>query len=102
MITDNSGLSAVGLALLRRNRDKLLPPVSLELKAMGGKQVMVLTGPADSFWSSSFGWGRADERSKALFTALDELGCPMPLEQIQGLDIEGDHTFRGIRWAIKE
>ena len=102
MITDNSGLSAVGLALLRRNRDKLFPPVRLELMAVGGNQVMVLTGPTDSFRSSSFGWGRADERSKALFMALDELGCPMPLEQIQGLDIEEDHTFWGVRWAIKE
>ncbi len=102
MITDNSGLSAVGMALLRRNKDKLLPPVSLELKLMGGKQVMVLTGSTDSFWSSSFGWGRADERAKALCAALDELGCPMPLEQIQGLDPEGDHTFRGFRWATKD
>ncbi|KKM68812.1 hypothetical protein LCGC14_1457100 [marine sediment metagenome] len=102
MITDGSGLSVVGLALLRRNKDKLLPPVSLELKVMGGKQVMLLTGTTDSFWSSSFGWGRADERSQALFTALDELGCPMPLEQIQLLDPDGDHTFRGARWATQD
>ena len=49
MIKDNSGLSKVGLALLRKNLDKLAPPKQIELKVRGEQQVIIVTGPADSF-----------------------------------------------------
>jgi len=84
MITDWSGLSKVGLALLRANRDKLIPPKRIELKIRGDQQVLVVTGPLETFEESvSFGWGRADERTKALSEGLEELGWPLPLETLQ-------------------
>ena len=83
MITDKSGLSRVGLALLRANRDKLTPPTRIELKIRGEQQLLVVTGPQATFESTSFGWGRADERTEALWAAVAELGWPLPLETLQ-------------------
>jgi len=83
MITDKSGLSKVGLALLRANRDKLTPPTRIELKIRGEQQVLVVTGPQATFESASFGWGRADERTKALSEALGYLGWPQPPEMLK-------------------
>ena len=94
MITDKSGLSKVGLALLRANRDKLTPPTRIDLKIRGEQQVLVVTGPQATFESTSFGWGRADERAKALSEALAELGCPLPLEEVQSLDPEAGHLIK--------
>ena len=83
MIKDTSGLSRVGLTLLRNNLDKLTPTKSIELKVRGDRQVVIITGPVDSFESSSFGWGRADERTKALAEATAALGWPLPVETLQ-------------------
>jgi len=83
MITDQSGLSTVGLALLRANRDRLVPPMRIELKIRGVQQVLVVTGPQETFESASFGWGRADERTKALAEATAVLGCPLPVGALQ-------------------
>ncbi len=94
MIADKSGLSAVGMALLRRNLDKLTPPSQLELHVRGDKQVLVVTGPEETFESSSFGWGRADDHTKALSEALDVLGWQLPLEEVQALDPEKDHVIK--------
>ncbi len=94
MISDNSGLSAVGMAVLRRNLDKLTPPLRLELKLAGDKQVLIVRGPGETFETSSFGWGRAGQRAKALAEALTELGWPLPLEEIQSLDPETDHLIK--------
>jgi len=83
MIRDTSGLSKVGLALLRRNLGKLTPTESIELKVRGEQQVVIVTGPNDSFESNSFGWGRADERTKALAEAAAALGWPLPYDEFQ-------------------
>ena len=83
MIKDTSGLSKVGLALLRNNLDKLTPPRSIELKVRGEQQVLIVSGPGDSFESNSFGWGRADGRTKALAEAAAALGWPLPYEEFQ-------------------
>ena len=85
MIKDNSGLSKVGLALLRKNLDKLTPTKSIELKVRGEQQIVIVTGPMDSFESSSFGWGRADGRTKALAEAAAALGWPLPIETFQDI-----------------
>jgi len=85
MIKDTSRLSKVGLALLRKNLEKLTPTESLELKVKGEQQVVIVSGPADSFESNSFGWGRADERTKALAEAAGALGWPLPVETFQKL-----------------
>jgi len=83
MITDRSGLTKVGLALLRANRDRLTPPKRIELKVRGDKQVLVVTGPQETFESASFGWGRPDERTRALSEATAELGWALPPEELQ-------------------
>jgi len=85
MIKDTSRLSKVGLALLRRNLEKLTPTGSIELKVRGEQQVVIVSGPSDSFESNSFGWGRADERTKALAEAAAALGWPLPVETFQEL-----------------
>ena len=65
MITDKSGIPAVGLALLRANLAKLTPTKSVELKG----KMLVVVGPEESFESASFPPGSA-----ALATALELLG----------------------------
>ena len=93
MIKDNSGLSKVGLALLRKNLDKLASPKQIELKVRGEQQVIIVTGPADSFESNSFGWGRADGRTKALAEAAAALGWPLPIETFQDIPFNEDRLI---------
>jgi hypothetical protein len=83
MITDESGISSVGLALLKLYRNVLTPPEKIELKVQGKNQFLVVTGPKDTLVSNSFGWGRPDERTNALFRATVDLGLPLPLEMLQ-------------------
>jgi len=83
IIEENSSQSSTGLAVLRHYRDKLTPLVQINLKVMDGQQVLVVTGPRDTLVSNSFGWGRADERTKALCQATSVLGWPVPLEVFQ-------------------
>jgi len=94
MIKDTSGLSNVGLALLRKNLDKLTQPRSIELKVRGEQQVLIVSGPGDSFESNSFGWGRADERTKALAEAVKALGWPLPYEEFQKLPANEDRLIK--------
>ncbi len=93
MIKDTSGLSKVGLALLRNNLGKLTPTKSIELKIRGEQQIVIVTGPLDSFESSSFGWGRADERTKALAEAAAVLGWPLPVEMFQDMPFNEDRLI---------
>ena len=93
MIKDNSGLSKVGLALLRKNLDKLAPPKQIELKVRGEQQVIIVTGPADSFESNSFGWGRAGEHTNALAEAAAALGWPLPVETFQDIPFNEDRLI---------
>ena len=83
MITDKSGVSSVGLGLLQVYRDVLTPPQKIELKVRGKDQFLVVTGPKDTLVSNSFGWGRPDERTNALFRATVYLGLPLPLAMLQ-------------------
>jgi len=94
LIRDNSGLSKVGLALLRKNLDKLSPPKSVELKIRGEQQVVIVYGPYDTFESNSFGWGRDDDRTKALAEAVAILGWPLPFETIRELDPTADRIIK--------
>jgi len=94
LIRDNSGLSKVGLALLRKNRDKLTPPKSVELKIRGEQQVVIVYGPYDMFESNSFGWGRDDDRTKALAEAVATLGWPLPFETIREFDSTEDRIIK--------
>lgn len=94
MITDRSGLTKVGLALLRANRDKLTPPKRVELKIRGDTQVLIVTGPQETFESASFGWGRANERTEALSEALAELGWPLTLETLQEMPAGEDRLIK--------
>lgn len=94
MIRDTSGLSKVGLALIRKNLDKLTPPRSIYLKVRGEQQVLIVSGPGDSFESNSFGWGRADERTKALAEAAEALGWPLPYEEFQKLPTNEDRLIK--------
>ncbi|KKN22115.1 hypothetical protein LCGC14_0918630 [marine sediment metagenome] len=71
MIKDNSGLPAVGLALLRANLHRLTPAKSVEMKG----KMLVVVGPEESFESTSFPPGSA-----ALATALGLLGLPRYIE----------------------
>ena len=87
MITDRSGLSKVGLALLRKNLDKLTPPRSIELKIRGQQQVVIVYGPYEVFESNSFGWGRVSE-------AVKSLGWPLPLEEVEKLDPGNDQVIK--------
>jgi len=84
----------VGLALLRRNLDKLTPTKSIELKVRGEQQVIIVSGPGDSFESNSFGWGRADERTKALAEAAAVLGWPLPYEEFQDMPVNEDRLIK--------
>ena len=93
LIRDNSGLSKVGLALLRKNLDKLSPPKSVELKIRGEQQVVIVYGPYDMFESNSFGWGRDNDRTKALAEAVAILGWPLPFETIRELDPTADRII---------
>jgi len=93
VIKDTSGLSKVGLALLRKNLDKLTPAKSIELKVRGEQQIVIVTGPMDSFESSSFGWGRADERTKALAEAAAALGWPLPVETFHDIPFNEDRLI---------
>jgi len=47
----------------------------------------------DSFESSSFGWGRADERTKALAEAAAGLGWPLPVETFQDIPFNEDRLI---------
>jgi len=94
MIKDTSGLNKVGLALLRRNLDKLTPTKSIELKVRGEQQVLIVSGPSDSFESNSFGWGRADERTKALAEAAAALGWPLAYEEFQKIPFNEDRLIK--------
>jgi len=94
MIKDASGLSKVGLALLRNNLDKLAPAKSIELKIRGEQQIVIVTGPMDSFESCSFGWGRADERTTSLAKAAAALGWPLPVETFQDFPASEDHLIK--------
>lgn len=94
MITDRSGLSKVGLALLRNNLDKLTPARSIELKIRGEQQVVIVYGPYEVFESNSFGWGRDDDRTKALSEAVTSLGWPLPLEELSKLEPDKDQLIR--------
>ena len=94
MITDRSGLSKVGLALLSKNLDKLTPPRQIELKTRGEQQVVIVYGPYEVFESSSFGWGRDDDRTKALSEALKSLGWPLPLDELRSLEPDKDQLIR--------
>lgn len=94
MIKDGSGLSKVGLALLRKNQDKLCPPRQIELKLRGEQQVLVVAGQNDTFESNSFGWGRADGKTKALSEAVAKLGWPLSLEELEKLDPNKDHLIK--------
>jgi len=82
-ITDYSGQSSVGIATLRLYLDKLTPPVQLDLKVLQGQQVLVVTGPKATLVSNSFGWGRLDERTRALSQATAILGWPVSSEVFQ-------------------
>ena len=93
MITDKSGLSKVGLALLRKNLDKLTPAKSIELKRRGEQQVVIVMGPEDSFESNSFGWGRADERTRALAEAAEALGWPLSVETFQKIPFDEERLI---------
>ena len=93
MIRDNSGLSKVGLALLRKNLNKLTPPKSVELKIRGEQPVVIVYGPYDMFESNSFGWGRDNDRTKALAEAVAILGWPLPFETIRELDPTADRII---------
>lgn len=94
MIRDTSGLSKVGLALLRNNLDKLTPPRSIELKVRGEQQVLIVSGPGDSFESNSFGWGRADERTKALAEAVKVLGWPLTTRILEEFPANEDRLIK--------
>lgn len=96
MIRDRSGLSKVGLALLRKNLDKLSPPRSIELKIRGEQQVVIVYGPYDVFESNSFGWGRDDGRTKALSEAVAVLGWPLPFDTIREFNPTEDRIIT--RW----
>lgn len=93
MITDNSGLTKVGLALLRNNLDRLTPVKTIELKIRGEQQVVVVTGSYESFESNSFGWGRADDKTNALAEAAKELGWPLPVETFQEIPFDEDRLI---------
>ena len=94
MIKDTSGLNKVGLALLRNNLDKLTPPRSIELKVRGEQQVLIVSGPGDSFESNSFGWGRADERTKALAEAVEALGWPLTTRILEEFPANEDRLIK--------
>lgn len=83
MIRDKSGISKVGLALLRTNLASLSPPKRIELQVRGEQQVLVVIGPFDSYESNSFGWGRDDDRPRTLAEAVGTLGWPLPVEDVQ-------------------
>jgi len=95
IITDNSAQSSIGLAVLGLYRDKLTPPVQIELKVRGGQQVLVVTGPQATLESNSFGWGRLDERTKALWQATSVLGWSLPLELLQQIPPDQERLIRG-------
>jgi len=94
IITDNSSQSSTGLAALRLYRDKLTPLVQIDLKVQGGQQVLVVTGPRDTFVSNSFGWGRPDERTEALQQATSVLGWAVPLEVFQQIPPSQERLIR--------
>ena len=96
MITDRSKLSQVGLALLRKNLDKLAPPRSIELKIRGEQQVVIVYGPYEVFESNSFGWGRDDERTRALSEAVKSLGWSLPFDELTNLEPDKDQLIN--RW----
>jgi len=112
MITDKSGLSKVGLALLRNNLGKHIPVLSIELKIRGAQQVVIVHGPQETFESSSFGWGRDDDRTKALSEVVELLewqtgmvlirengtAVPLPLEDLSKLEPDKDQLIG--KWRL--
>jgi len=94
IITDNSSQSSIGLAALGLYRDKLTPLVQIDLKVQGGQQILVVTGPRDTFVSNSFGWGRPDERTTALWQATSILGWPVPIEVFQQIPPTQERLIR--------
>lgn len=77
MITDNSGVAPVGLALLKANLDKLTPPKSVGLIYKGNQQYLQVVGPGETFESISFTWSVLGP-SPELVTALGLLGVEPP------------------------
>lgn len=86
MITDKSRIPRVGINLLRKNLPVLSPPRKIALELRNGVQVLSVEGPKESYESISFTWGRPGDRSHALAEALDLLGHPLSVEQIEKLD----------------
>jgi len=94
MIKDQSGLSSVGLALLRNNLAKLTPAKGVELKRQGNKQVLVVEGPEETYESSSFGWGQRDNRTQALSEALGLVGLPTSTKELAKADPSVSYRLR--------
>lgn len=94
MIMDKSGLSKIGLALLHKNLDKLTPTKQIELKIRGEQQVVIVYGPYEVFESNSFGWGRDDDRTKALSEAVKSLGWALPFDELAKLEPNEDQLIR--------
>lgn len=75
MITDNSGLPSIGLAILRKNLDKLTPAeVHLSHRGVPREYVLTVDGPEERFESTSFAWGDDSIKSEKLIEALKLLG----------------------------
>lgn len=94
IIEENSAQSSTGLAALRHYLAGLTPPRQIDLKIQGGQQILVVTGPRDTFVSNSFGWGRPDERTEALQQATSVLGWPVPLEVFQQIPPTQERLLR--------
>lgn len=88
MITDNSGIPTIGLALLRNNLDRL-PKPKVHLTRQGSSFLFVVVSQkpdGDMFKSVSFAWGDDSPKSTALNEALSILGIPMPGKLISSQD----------------
>jgi len=58
------------------------------------QQVVIVYGPYEVFESNSFGWGRDDDRTKALSEAVKSLGWPLSLDEMSKLEPDKDQLIR--------
>ena len=96
-ITDLSGQSSIGMAMLNRYKDKLTPLRQINLMIWEGQQFLVVTGPKTTLASNSFSWGKVDEWTRTLSQATTVLGWPVPpevLQQIPATEERIIHTSR--------
>lgn len=92
MIPDNSGNPHIGLAIIRRNIDKLSVQGSeVHLTHRGDQQMLIIKG-TETFESNSFAWGDDSPKSKVLIEVLQLIGVSVTTE----LDPECDYAWKDI------